>query len=597
MPVEQSLVGLIRKLFGFLEPKRRRQFSVLVILMMMASLAEVVSIASIIPLLGVMTAPERVFEYASARPFIEALELSAPQELLLPITITFCIAAIVAGGIRLFLLYGTTRYSFAVGADLCRDVYRKTLFQPYSVHISRSSSKVINGILGKTAMTTGSVLMPLLTLISSVILLVAILCMLLSVEPWIILIASTFFASIYGFISFVSRKRLRRDSKRISLHSNEVLKCLQEGLGAIRDVLLDGTQDLYCRVFQKADRVVRRSQGNIIFVSGSPRFFVETSGLVLIAIFAYSLANREEGLDESIPLLGMLVLGAQRLLPVLQQAYNSVTIIAGAREPLRDVLELLEQPLPDPEDEFSIEPVEFSDNLRLQNVGFRYSDDTAWIVRGVTLEIPKGQRLGVVGQTGSGKSTLLDIMMGLLSPTEGAIEIDGRKIGGSDLSGWQRNIAHVPQSIFLIDSSISENIALGVPKHLIDMDRVKDAAERAQIADVIKSLKDSYDTFVGERGVKLSGGQRQRIGIARALYKRAEVIIFDEATSALDHETERAVMRSIETLNPELTIIIVAHRLSTLEGCDRVVKVSHCKIAEVDLSTENKIQTTERQES
>ena len=572
-PADKTLVALIAELFRCLGGKRRKQFFALVVVMLFASVAEVISIASVIPLLGIMASPDKVFEYKSAQPFIQLLGVVEPRQLLFPVTMTFCIAAVVAGAVRIFLLFGTTRYSFAVGADLSVEAYKRTLYQPYPVHLSRSSSEVINGIMGKVAMTTGSILMPLLTLISSFVLLVAIFLMLFSVEPIIILLATILFGGIYTVITMVSRRRLQKDSASIACHSTQVVKALQEGLGAIRDVLLDGTQEVYCRIFQSADREVRRAQGNVIFLSGSPRFLVETTGLVMISLFAFVLTNRGGGLGDAIPMLGVVVLGAQRLLPLLQNGYSSVTIMAGAKDPLRDVLEMLKQPLPDcGEGIETASPMNFRESVVLKNVGFRYSPDTPWVFRGLNLVIPKGQRLGVVGKTGCGKSTLLDLIMGLLSPTEGVVEIDGEIVRSTGCRSWQRHVAHVPQTIFLMDSSVEENIALGVPRALIDRTRVKRAAAMAHLAETVEGLKDSYDTFVGERGVRLSGGQRQRIGIARALYKNPQLIVFDEATSALDNETERSVMEAISGLGEDITVIICAHRISTLSACDKIIK-------------------------
>ena len=226
-------------------------------------------------------------------------------------------------------------------------------------------------------------------------------------------------------------------------------------------------------------------------------------------------------------------------------------------------------------------PLVFRQSIRLNQVSFRYSNQAPWIIRELDITIKKGSRVGIVGATGGGKSTLLDIVMGLLSPTEGRIEVDGQTIDAMNQRAWQLHIAHVPQAIFLADSSIAENIAFGVTKDNIDFERVKLAAQQAQIADVIEAWPSRYQTFVGERGIRLSGGQRQRIAIARALYKQADVIIFDEATSALDNETEYAVMQAIDSLSNDLTIIIIAHRLTTLKNCTHVVELGDGSVKRV----------------
>jgi len=376
----------------------------------------------------------------------------------------------------------------------------------------------------------------------------------------------------------VSRQRLRRNSQRIAYEQTQVLKALQEGLGGIRDVLLDGTQPVYCDIFRQADQPLRRAQANNIFIGGSPRPAMEALGMVLIAALAYTLSRQAEGIGSALPVLGALALGAQRLLPALQQIYNSWANIAGSHASLADVVLLLDQPLPADLLQPSPAPLLFKDGIRFDAVRFRYTSDGPWVLDDLDLNIPKGARVGFVGSTGSGKSTTLDLMMGLLMPTEGEFLVDGQPISGDRVRAWQRNIAHVPQSIYLADTTLAENIAFGVPPEAIDLDRVREAARQAQIADLIESSPEGYQACVGERGIRLSGGQRQRIGIARALYKQARVLVFDEATSALDNATEQSVMAAIEGLGSDLTILLIAHRLTTVRRCDIIVELEHGRV-------------------
>lgn len=573
MQRRKTLVHMIFDLWGRLPRLRRRQFVMLLGLMLVASFAEVCSVAAVLPFLGVLTAPERVFVHPMAQPIIGLLHIENAQQLLLPVALGFCAAALVAGGVRLLLVYMTTRYSFVVGADLSLDVYRRTLYQPYVVHTSRNSSELLNGILNQTWTIVGGVLVPLLTLFSSAILLTGIFLGLLAIDSVIAISAVVIFGGIYGAILLLTRSSLQRNSEIVARESAQVLKTLQEGLGGIRDVLIDGTQEVYCRIYHRADLSGRLAQAYNSFISASPRYVIETLGMILIAGFAYAVSQREGGMIAAIPVLGTLALGAQRLLPILQQGYSALAIIRGSQASLRDVLNLMDQPLPAPAKGTAASTIAFDRDLSLQNIGFRYSPGTPQVLNSINLKLEKGKRVGFMGATGSGKSTLLDIVMGLLQPTEGSLTIDGVALDTNNQRAWQAHIAHVPQSIFLTDSSIEENIALGVPKGEIDMGRVREAARKAQIADLIESWPAKYGTMVGERGIRLSGGQRQRIGIARALYKRASVIIFDEATSALDNETERSLMDAINALGSDLTILIIAHRLSTLKDCDLIVEI------------------------
>jgi ATP-binding cassette subfamily B protein len=581
MQSNQSITTLLKRLWHHISLRRRGQFGLLLVLMLLASFAEILSIGAVLPFLGVLTAPERVFEHSAAQPIIQAMGLTMPAQLLLPLSIAFGAAALIAGITRLLLLWASTRLSFATGADLSTSIYRRTLYQPYAVHCARNSSEVINGISGKANGVIYSIIVPALTLISSSVMLIAILIALLAVEPVIALAAFGGFGLIYAFIIRLTRKQLLADSQRIARESTHVIKSLQEGLGGIRDVLIDGSQATYCHIYRNADLPLRRAQGNNLFISSSPRYGMEALGMMLIAALAYSLAQQADGIAKAIPILGALALGAQRLLPVLQQAYGSWTNILGGQASLQDTLELLDQPLPDFAYQPAAEPLSFKHNISLKQLAFRYCPQTPYVLKHLNLTIAKGSRVGFIGTTGSGKSTLLDIVMGLLQPTGGTLEIDGQPVAPTINRAWQAHIAHVPQAIFLADSSIEENIAFGVPIDQIDSQRVRQAAQQAQIAGSIESWPKQYQTFVGERGIRLSGGQRQRIGIARALYKQADVIIFDEATSALDNETEQAVMEAIEGLSEDLTLLIIAHRLTTLKNCTQIVELGEGGIKRV----------------
>jgi ATP-binding cassette subfamily B protein len=269
------------------------------------------------------------------------------------------------------------------------------------------------------------------------------------------------------------------------------------------------------------------------------------------------------------------------MLPALQQIYGAWASIAGSYAELADAMELLDQPLPTELLQSPPAPLLIQNAIRFDAVRFRYNSDGPWVLDGFNLTIPKGARVGFVGSTGSGKSTALDLLMGLLTPNEGEFLVDGEPVKGNRLRAWQRTIAHVPQNIYLADTTLAGNIAFGVSPDNIDMDRVRQAARQAQIADFIESSTNEYQAYVGERGIRLSGGQRQRIGIARALYKQASVLVFDEATSALDYATEQSVMGAIDGLNRDLTILLIAHRLTTVQHCDTIVELEHGRVVEL----------------
>jgi ABC-type multidrug transport system fused ATPase/permease subunit len=567
-----SFFNMLLKLLKHVTIRRRLQLCLLFLLMIVVSFAELVSIGAVLPFLGVLTSPDRIFSHPLSQPLIQIFKLTEPKEFLTLMTVLFGVAAVVSGALRLVLSWAQIRLSYAMGSDFSGNIYERTLYQPYPVHLKRNTSEVIVGVTTKADGIVHQTVMPTLTIISSGVMMTTVLVTLFAIEPAVTTIAIAAFGGIYSVVIQSTRRRLAIDSQLISRQHSLVIKALQEALGGIRDVLIDGVQKTYCQIYRDADWRLRRAQSNIAIVSVSPRFIVEAFGMALIAAMAFVLAARPAGLDSAIPVIGMLALAAQRMLPLLQQAFASWSNIRGGQASFWDVLKFLDQALPDHAYQPAPVPLSFAKEIAVENLGFRYGDDQPWIFENLSLSIPKRGRIGFIGVTGSGKSTLLDIVMGLLTATKGSLKIDGVEINSSNCRAWQIHLAHVPQSIFLADASIAENIAFGVALEKIDYNQIRLAAQRAQIANTIESWAEKYDTVVGEKGVRLSGGQRQRIGIARALYKKADVIVFDEATSSLDSETEYAVMESIKNLGDDLTILIVAHRLTTLRDCTQVVE-------------------------
>ncbi len=569
----ESIFDDLRRLWKHISYRRRLQLAGLCGLMLLGTVTEIVSLGMVLPFLGALTAPHRIFEHPWAQPMVKGLGLTSPQQLLLPLTVLFGVAAVLSGATRLALLWGQTRLGNDIGGDLGSMAYRRTLYQPYAIHAMRNSSEIVAVLMTKINTIIYFIIIPLLTLITSIFIVLTIVLFMVLMAPKLTAITFLGFGCLYILVAHVTKKRLARDSQLVTAGQSHVAQVVQEGLGGIRDVLINGLQETYFRIYHQADNQLRRALANIAIMGGAPRPVIEAFGMVLIGLLAYMLSVRPEGMATAIPLLGALALAAQRLLPLVQQGYAGWTSILGGKTSLSEVLLLLEQPLPDYSTQSSPVPMPFMQQISLTNLHFRYGSQGPWVLRGIDLQILRGSRVGFIGATGSGKSTLLDVVMGLLVPSSGTLRIDDTAVNETNQRSWQVHIAHVPQIIFLADTTIAENIAFGIPFEAIDQSRVREAARRAQIADTIESWRDGYGTLVGERGIRLSGGQRQRIGIARALYKQADVIVFDEATSALDNDTERAVMEAIDSLDEDLTILIVAHRLTTLKNCDQIVEL------------------------
>ena len=559
--------------------RRRSQFAFLFFLMMLTAVAEVVSLSAVVPFLGILSDPSSATTQPSVASCVELLGLSKDSATLRrELTILFCVAAVVAGLMRFALIYVAARVNYGTVHELGAEVFRRTLYQTYDVHVKRNSSEII-GAIGKVDVVAWGISFFVKSL-SAALMALSIVATLILIDPVVSICVLGGVGAVYVLVSIVTRKQLDKNSQVINESYGGRVQAVQEGLGSVRDMILDHSQTIFAARFNQIDKLMRQSQASNAIIGPSPRFGVEALGMILIATLAYQLTLRDGDLMTSLPMLGALALGAQRLMPLVQQMYRGVVYLVGNREVMADVGVLLAQPVAK-ELESEAEVVPFVTEIRLDNIRFRYADESPEVLAGVSLVIPKGACVGFVGETGSGKSTLLDIVMGLLSPTDGDFTVDGDEISGARRHGWQKNIAHVPQTIFLLDASFAENIAIGTAKDKIDLGRVKLAAEKAQISSFIEQSSEGYFGMVGERGVRLSGGQRQRIGLARAIYKKAPVLILDEATSALDQNTESAVMEAVLGLGKDLTVLMIAHRLSTLDECDFIVALENGTIKSI----------------
>lgn len=573
---------LLRLLWRHVRPRRKGQLALLVVLMLVSSLAELLTIASLVPFLVALSDPAGLWRQPWLRGAAQALGFSGPQQLILPITLLLMGAGLISAAIRAANLFVNARLSALIGSDLGVEAYRRTLEQPYAVHLARNSSEVISR-LGYLGLISRCVLAPLLQGLAGLIVAVVLVVGLVLYQPALALGLATLFLLTYGSLARLNRRRLHRLSARANLYSQRSLKAQQEGLGAIRDVLLEGSQGMVVADFGQAERPLRLLEAEADTMSGIPRFALEAAGMVGIAGSVLWMLPRG-GVVAALPAVGAIALGFQRLLPAVQQMYGASTYLGAYRDRLAAGLELLEQPEAKRGclQNFPPEPLPFRQGLTFRGVAFCHQEGSP-VLQDMDFSLHPGEWIGLVGPTGSGKSTLLDVLMGLLSPSEGEIVVDGvpleeRAAGIDRRPAWQRHLAHVPQTIFLADASIAANIAFGVAPERIVHDRLIWAAAAAQAEEFITVLPRGFDTPVGERGVRLSGGQRQRLGIARALYKQADVLILDEATSALDTRTEQAVMDSLWRIGKGLTVVMVAHRLSTLSCCQRIIELHHGRI-------------------
>ena len=568
----KSLVQELRLLLGYVTRQRQRQFGLLLILMVVSSLSEVISLGALLPFLLALSNAGQILTTPHWQPLLALFDIETPTQLVMGFALVFIAAVIGSNALRILTINVQTHLAASISSDLSCQLYKKTLLQPYRFYLKHNSSDLINTVMEDTRQLTINILIPLMLIIANTFVILTLGIGLFLIDGRVAVIAAVTLGSAYACLYRLRRNLLQRNSQVTVESSQQQIKVVQEGLGGIRDVLLRGAQQYFQTAYQTADMPYRHAVALNAVISLTPRYLIEGMAMAAIGLLALIL-GRNGDFSRVVPVLGSLALGANRLLPALQHSFAALAKIQGTRVSLQRILcglkrtvDPVQMWLPDVE-------LTLKEELRLKNVWFRYSDEIDWVLKDINLRIKANTTVGFVGSTGSGKSTMADLVLGLLQPQKGTILVDGQSLQGERLRQWQHGIAHVPQNIFLIDATIAENIAFGIPKETIDFQKVYRAAHLAQIDEFIRGLPAQYETYVGERGVRLSGGQRQRIGIARAMYQKASVIVFDEATSALDNTTEKEVMAAINKLSGKFTIILIAHRLSTVEKCDQLVEL------------------------
>ena len=583
----KNTIRLIFSIWEKLTKKRKKQFCLLILLMLISGFAELFSLAAVIPFLSVITDSETVWKIQFVRDLSNVFGIYQAQFLIIPLTIIFGLASALAAGIRLLNIWVNYKFAAAIGSDLSAKTYKLTLFQPYEIHIKRNSSKVITALSRQIDFTV-YVLGFALQLITSSFIVFGLLLGLFLTNWQVALGAGFVIGGIYVIVIQKTKKLLLSNGRFIANSMQLQVKNLQEGLGGIRDVILDNSQNTFLNIYTNNDFARRSKEATNQYLQQFPKLILESISIIFIAVLGLILVSIIEDKSNVITILGTLALGAQRLLPASQQIYGSWVGIKSNAASVNDVLEMLNQKVLCEKFNKEDRLLQFSKEIQLKQINYSY--DKKLVLKDINLKIKKGEVLGIVGRTGSGKSTLVDLIMGLLKPKQGFIEVDGKKINyqsfSNELIGLRKKISHIPQNIFLKDSNVLENIAFGSEVKNIDFAKVKGAAKIARIHEFIIEELGGYNAYVGEKGIKLSGGQLQRIGIARALYKESEILVMDEATSSLDEYTEKQIIKSIYSLENRPTIIMIAHRLSTLKNCDRIIHMSLGKIKDCGKPTE-----------
>ena len=572
---------LLLELWKKINKRRKYQTIFLIILMVISATVEIFSLTSVIPFLTAISEPNILWEIDNLRLFAIELGIESSNDLIVPTTILFIFASICSCALRLITQYFNFKLSASIGSDLSKEAYKKSLLQPFEFHLNNNSSEIISTVTTQITYTVNIIVLAF-QLITSLVIVLAIIFTLLYVNIKISSVTITIFVISYLILYFLNKKRLKQNSVSVARAVNLITKLIQEGLGSIKDLILSNNQENFFKSYAKTDFKMRQKQAESKFLRLYPKYIVECSGVILIATLVLILKKENNSVGNIFPILGMIALSAQRLLPALQQIYGNWAQIQGNSESLKLVINMLDQKNEFLEKKGDIKPLDLKQNIELKNIYFKYPKSEKYVINDLNLKINAGERIGITGKTGEGKSTLLDIIMCLLKPNKGKILIDGKDLYESDLiNNWRMNIAHVPQFIFLTDGTIAENIALGVNHNEIDYRKVKKCANQALVSEFIDTSKSKYLSNTGERGIKLSGGQLQRIGLARALYKNKRILFLDEATSALDGKTENSIMESLDNLSNDITIFIIAHRKNTLKKCNKIINIKNGKIDKI----------------
>ena len=577
-----TIIAGLGTLFGRLKVPWRRRAALLVVMTFIGAIAELTVIGAIVPFLAIIASPDGAHLPRALGGVLRSVTGGRDHLTLQYVAAIFVSVAIVAAVVRLALarlMFGTISQ---LGHEITVKIFERVINQPYSFHIEHNSSYVLL-VVNMVVDVTHNIILPIVQSFSSIVIILFVLIGLFALDPLVAGSTLLLFGTIYIGISFYMRGKILRNGRAIHGSVQARFRIMQESVGGIRDVILDHAQSVYVAKLALEDRIYYNRTRDNIMSAAAPRLVIESLGMILIALLAIAMSSRAGGVYAALPVLGALAIGAQRMMPLFQVIYQSWAQITGVRPSFEQLLGVAALEL-DPVQP-SI-PLPFAESLDLRGVSFDYGN-RARVLDDVHLTIPRGTKVAFIGKTGSGKTTLVDIIMGLLEPTDGDLCVDGNRLDADGRRGWQENIAHVSQTTYLADTTLAANIAFGIDPARIDMDRLRAATDAAAVTQFIDTLPDGFETSVGERGVRLSGGQRQRIGIARALYKRSPVLILDEATSALDDATEAVVMANLEAQGDGLTLIIIAHRLSTVERCDTVYRleagriVAHGSFAEV----------------
>ena len=565
----------IQKLISLSNRRERLNFFILILMSCFMSILELFTIGAVIPFVGVLINPEMLLENKNASFILSALYIKDVKSLQNTAIFTFGGLAIGTAIFRLYYIYLSSKFSFTIGSRLSSRMLLNVLNLDYEDFLKNNSSEYINTIFNKSAYLMNNIILGFIQVIGSSIIIIVISGSLIWYNPAVSSSLIFSIGSVYLLISIISKSYLKQFSKSLSDMSDHSIQLIQESLASFRDIKIADNSQMYSENYWSVDHKFRVAQSLSIFVTQAPRYIIEGIALFSFSCVIYFLVVvRDEPVIELLPFIAALAISAQRLLPIVQQLYNSLANFRVYKQPFNDCICLLGQASTDVSDNV----LDFTEEVQFKNVSFSYQNGKR-ALSNLNIIIYKGDKVGVIGDTGCGKSTFIDVFMGLLLSSDGDILVDNVRLDTANRKNWYKRISHVPQSIFLLEASIKDNIVMEPSIEIFDAQRLAKIIQICCLESVVGNFDDGIDAMVGERGSNLSGGQIQRIGIARALYRNTEIIVFDEATSALDTGTEAMITKNIENAFPEITLIHVSHRYQSLKNCNKILRFENGEVS------------------
>lgn len=580
---------IIKQLFAVLTPAQRKSYYFLQVFVILMAIMEIVGVASIVPFMALVGDMDQLNQDSIFGKAYVASGINTEFKFVLILGICVLMMLVIASAVSIFTIWRLTKFAHKTGAELGDRLYSYYLKKDWLFHASGNSSNLIKKIATETPRTTQGIIVQLMQMNAKIVLAIFVTVSVFFYDPKVALSGFLVFSLAYILLFSVVKIRLQKNGKILSEVYQSRFGLMNEGFGGIKDILLLGRDLDFIYRFKETGRKMAYSLGNNAALAQAPRYFIELvafGSIILLVIYLFVSHNGDLGMI--IPSLTVYAIASVKILPAFQQIYSSIADI-------RANIAAFESIQPDLVDSLKTEEFIIKNDkkilspkhkITIENVSFNYDKKEEFALNKLNIEIPVKNVIGIVGSSGSGKSTLIDIFLGLIRPKKGHLKVDDTVIDNHNKRSWQNNIGFVAQSIFLSDSSIAENVAFGIPKDEIDTERVLKSLDLAHLIELVDSFKDGIYTQVGERGVQLSGGQRQRIGIARSLYHGAEILIFDEATSSLDGITEKMIMQAIHEFSGEKTIILIAHRLKTVEKCDQIFFMDKGRVVDQGTYTE-----------